>query len=139
MFCTKFLPQKRPKAEGYPDDARVLHKTTSVADFITDENYLTILGSTNELVFDKMSDVFSKHPLTTDDIRVSCEDIKVLGPRELKQLVKWREKLRQFLDDVESDGEERDDCEGHDGVEDVDTTEEHIKKLEKEEAAEVKR
>ncbi len=125
--------QKPSKAEGYPDDARVLYKTTSVADYITGEDYLQILGSSNKLIFDKMSEVFSKHPLTTDEIRASCEDIKVLGPRDLKQLVKWRDKLRQFLEDVGSDKEEPED------VVMADTTDEQIKKLEKEEAAEVKR
>ncbi len=82
-----------------------------------------------------MSDVFSKHPLTTDEIRASCDDIKLLGPRDFKQLVKWRDKLRQFLEDVGSDDE---DGVG-DGVSGVDKTEEQIKKLESEEAAEVKR
>ena len=135
-----FSLQKLPKAEGYPDDARVLYKTTKVADFITGDDYLKILSSTNKLEFDKMSEVFSKHPLTTDDIRDSCEDLKVLGPRELKQLVKWREKLRKFLDEVDSDGEGGGDA-GESGkdVEEVDKTEEQIKRLEKKEAAEIKR
>ena len=115
----------------------MLYKTTSVADFITGENYLKILGSTNKLVFDKMSDVFSKHPITTDEIRASCDDIKLLGPRDLKQLVRWRDKLRQFLEDVGS-GDEGGGVVS-DGVEGVDKTDEQIKKLESEEAAEVKR
>ncbi len=80
-----------------------------------------------------MSEVFSKHPLTTNEIRANCEDIKVLGPRDLKQLVWWRDKLREFLDDVGSDGEQPED------VVEVDTTDEQIKRLQKEEAAEVKR
>ncbi len=80
-----------------------------------------------------MSEVFSKHPLTTNEIRANCEDIKVLGPRDLKQLVRWRDKLRQFLDDVGSDGEQPED------VVEVDTTDEQIERLQKEEAAEVKR
>ena len=91
-----------------------------------------------------MSDVFARHPLTTDDIRASCEDVKVLGPRELKQLVKWREKLRKFLDNVGSDGESvtGEDVTGEDGETGdavLEKTDERIKILEKEEAAELKR
>ena len=92
--------------------------------------------------------MFAKHPLTTDDIRQYCEDIQVLGPKELKQLVKWRHKLRLFLDKVaesEEEGEEmmagvkreggEEDLD-EDGLEGVDAK---VKALEREEAAEVKR
>ena len=125
----------------------MLFKAISVADFITGDDHLTVLSTSNKLHFDKASEVFSKHPLTTDEIRLSCDDLKVLGPRELKQLVKWREKMRRFLDDVgsDSDGEagEAESGEGS-GAGDVgdrslDGIDEKIKSLEKTEAAEVKR
>ena len=143
--CVNFFfsnSQKPPKAaKGY--DAEVLYKAISVADFITGDDYLTVLSSSNRLEFDKTSEVFSKHPLTSDEIRQSCEDIKVLGPRELKQLVKWREKMRKFLDEAGSsdDGDEgeggaKDGGESEDDLEGID---EKIKSLEKSEAAEVKR
>ena len=77
-----FPLQKPPKAaEGYPDNATVLFKSTSVADFVTGEDYLQLLASTNRLLFDRPSAVFSKHPHTTEEIKQYCEDIKVLGPR----------------------------------------------------------
>ena len=151
MYFTNLHQQKLPKsARGYPDDARILFKAISVADFIADDDYLTVLSTVNKLDFDKTSEVFSKHPLTSDEIRQSCEDLKVLGPRELKQLVKWREKMRKFLDDAGSDADS-DAGEGGDGVkgdklgeesdEDrlLDGIDEKIKSLEKSEAAEVKR
>ena len=142
------IEQKPPKgAKGYPDDVRVLFKAISVADFITGDDYLTVLSTSNKLEFDKASEVFSKHPLTTEEIRLSCDDLKVLGPRELRQLVKWREKMRRFLDDVgsDSDGEEgeRGDAEngegGEDGDRSLDGIDDKIRSLEKTEAAEVKR
>lgn len=118
-----------------------------MADFITGDDYLTILSTVNRLEFDRTSEVFSKHPLTSDEIRQSCEDLKVLGPRELKQLVKWREKMRKFLDDAGSDGDsDAGDCVSGDKVGDesdedrlLDRIDEKIKSLEKSEAAEVKR
>jgi len=51
-------------------------------------------------VFDRSSEIFSRHALTTDEIRQSCEDLRVLGTKELKQLAKWREKMRAFVDGV---------------------------------------
>lgn len=148
-----FYGQKPSKsAKGYPDDARVLFKVTSVADFITGDDYLTVLTTTNKLEFDKMSEVFSKHPLTTDEIKQSCEDVKVLGPRELKLLVKWREKMRKFLDKAGSDDEEEEgseaDADGSSGKSGeeresddklLDGIDDKIESLKKEEAAEVKR
>ena len=124
----------------------MLFKAVSVADFITGDDHLTVLSTSNKLQFDKASEVFSKHPLTTDEIRLSCDDLKVLGPRELKQLVKWREKMRRFLDDVgsDSDGEAGEAESGEGGGGDVgdrslDGIDEKIELLEKSEAAEVKR
>ena len=126
-----------------------------MADFITGDDHLTVLSMSNKLEFDKTSEVFSKHPLTSDEIKQSCEDLKVLGPRELKQLVKWREKMRKFLDDAGSDSDGGDGSEGGDGVRRSEDGEEgeagevedkmlegiddKINSLEKSEAAEVKR
>ena len=110
-----------------------------MADFITADNHLTLLSQANKLVFDKTSEVFARHPLTTDEIKICCEDTKVLGPRELKQLVKWREKMRKFLDEVGSDKEGS----GEEGVEHgegvMDRIDAKVKALENEEAAELKR
>ena len=144
--------QKPPKsARGYPDDARILFKAISVADFVTGDDYLTVLSTVNKLEFDKTSEVFFKHPLTSDEIKQSCEDLKVLGPRELRQLVKWREKMTKFLDDAGSDGDSDVGEGGGEGVsgdkvgeesdEDrlLDGIDKKIKSLEKSEAAEVKR
>ena len=120
----------------------------SVADFITGDDHLTVLSTSNKLEFDKTSEVFSKHPLTSDEIKQSCEDLKVLGPRELKQLVKWREKMRKFLDNAGSDddaiggadesvrSQKEEESDGDKLLEGIDA---RIKSLEKEEAAEVKR
>ena len=79
--------QKPPKAEGYPDNVSTLHKTVSVLEFVTSDKHLTLLAECSSLEFDRCSDVFSRHPLTTDEIRLLCEDVKVLGPVELRQLV----------------------------------------------------
>lgn len=141
-----YILQKPSRAaEGYPENANVLFKTTLISDFIMGTNYLSILKESNQLVFDRASEVFSRHPLTTEEIRESCKDLKVLGPRELKQLVKWREKLRLFMDQVESEEDEemvkRVGGEDNDDDNDVQLRgiDEKIKALASSEAAEVKR
>lgn len=60
----------------------------SVYEFITSNKHLTLLAECSKLEFDTRNDVFSRHPLTTEEIRILCEDVKVLGPTELRQLVR---------------------------------------------------
>lgn len=38
------------------------------------------------------------HPATTDEIRVLCKDLQVLGRSEFKQLLKWRLTVRRDMD-----------------------------------------
>ena len=142
-------------AEGYPDDARVLFKATPISEFIMGEgtSHLGILRDSNELVFDRASEVFARHPLTTEEIRETCRDLKVVGARELKQLIKWREKMRAFLEEVGSEGEEEEEeedggegegqvpseSEGEEEVEGLEGIEEKVKALATKESAAVKR
>lgn len=137
-----FLLQKAPKsAEGYPDDARVLFKSVPVSDFVLGDNHLSVLRDASQLLFDRASEVFARHPLTTEEIRESCRDLKVLGARELKQLVKWRERMRQFVEDVGGEGEgeggggekEEEEEEGLKGIADK------VERLASKESAEIKR
>ena len=87
MYSTCFPSQKPPKAVGYPDDVTTLYSAVSVADFITSDKHLSLLANCSKLEFDRRSQVFSHHPLTTAEVRLLCEDVKVLGPAELRQLV----------------------------------------------------
>jgi AdoMet-dependent rRNA methyltransferase SPB1 len=138
--------QKRPKAEGYPDQATTLYRAVSVSEFIISDKHLSLLAECSKLEFDRRGEVFSRHPLTTEEIRLLCDDVKVLGPAELRQLVRWREKMRQFLDEVGSSGDEgeREGQEEDGGAEDEEEREmagieARIEKLKQLEAAEEKR
>jgi len=42
-----------------------------------------------------------KHPDTTEEVRQCCDDIKVLGRRELKLLVTWRNKMKVFVEELD--------------------------------------
>ncbi|XP_003378057.1 putative ribosomal RNA large subunit methyltransferase J [Trichinella spiralis] len=88
-----FRPEKQKrKAEGYAEGCDTLYNRVSAGEFITSSDYLEILGGANQLLLDdpKIAD----HPATSDEIKQLCEDVKVLGRRELRQLISWRRKLR---------------------------------------------
>merc|ERR1712137_10042 len=76
--------------EGHDDDVRLLFKKASVADFITSENPTIVLANNHTLEFDKKSKKYFNDRETNDEIKVCCEDIKVLGKKELKSLLRWR-------------------------------------------------
>lgn len=64
---------------------------------------IAILGQYNKLGFDqpKNGDValaaLDKLPETTEEIRNCCADLKVLGRKEFKLLLKWRLKVREIF------------------------------------------
>ncbi|KRZ34295.1 AdoMet-dependent rRNA methyltransferase spb1, partial [Trichinella pseudospiralis] len=88
-----FRPEKQKrKAEGYAEGCRTLYNRVSAGEFIISSDYLEILGGANQLLLDDPK--IASHPATSDEIKQLCEDVKVLGRRELRQLISWRRKLR---------------------------------------------
>lgn len=84
---------KKTKAEGYEgDDVR---KIMAVSEFIKAENGLIALAGLTEIKFDDK--FISSHPKTTDEIKECCRDIKVLGRKELKDLLRWWKLLHNEL------------------------------------------
>ncbi|KAI9012787.1 Spb1 C-terminal domain-containing protein [Gaertneriomyces semiglobifer] len=95
-----FHPEKRRRHRtGYADGDYTLNVETSIADFVKGPDFLSVLTTSNRLRFDK--DEFGgdmlRHPLTTEEIKSCCEDLKVLGKKDFKDLLKWREAIRLDL------------------------------------------
>uniref|UniRef100_A0A2R5LKM9 Putative rRNA methyltransferase n=1 Tax=Ornithodoros turicata TaxID=34597 RepID=A0A2R5LKM9_9ACAR len=88
---------KKPKAEGYPENDYTLYHTVPVMDFINSENHVELLGECNEIVID--DEEVLNHPLTTNEIKECCKDVKVLGRGDIKSLMTWRKKLRAMFDE----------------------------------------
>ena len=47
--------------------------------------------------------MFLKYPDTSEVVCHFCEDIKMLGRREFKLLITWRNKMKTFLNKVDPD------------------------------------
>ncbi|XP_016060001.1 PREDICTED: pre-rRNA processing protein FTSJ3 [Miniopterus natalensis] len=92
---TELVTKKKPKAEGYAEGDLTLYHRTSVTDFLRAANPVDFLSKASEIVLD--DDELAQHPATTEDIRVCCQDIKVLGRKELRSLLNWRTKLRRYV------------------------------------------
>lgn len=92
---TELVTKKKPKAEGYAEGDLTLYHRTSVTDFLRAANPVDFLSKASEISLD--DDELAQHPATTEDIRVCCQDIKVLGRKELRSLLNWRTKLRRYV------------------------------------------
>jgi AdoMet-dependent rRNA methyltransferase SPB1 len=79
------------------------HKEIAASEFIQTTDPIAILGQYNRLAFGqaKNGDValaaLDRLPETTEEIRICCEDLKVLGRKEFKLLLKWRMKVREIF------------------------------------------
>lgn len=94
---------KKRKREGYEEGDWTQFKEVPATEFIQTTDPIAILGSVNRMHFDqaKNGDValaaLNKLPETSDEIRRNCEDLKVLGRKEFKMLLKWRLRVREIF------------------------------------------
>ncbi|KAL2023934.1 hypothetical protein VTK56DRAFT_711 [Thermocarpiscus australiensis] len=94
---------KKRKREGYEEGDYTQYKEIAASEFIQTTDPIAILGQYNRLTFEqpKNGDValaaLDKLPETTDEIRACCADLKVLGRKDFKLLLKWRLKVREIF------------------------------------------
>ncbi|KAG6550168.1 hypothetical protein Mapa_008125 [Marchantia paleacea] len=97
--------QKRHR-EGYEEGVTTLRKEVPVNDFVWTEKPLELLGTITSISFAGPDDKsFSENPLTTEEVKTLCEDLRVIGKQDFKLLLKWRLKLRDALKVQGEDGE----------------------------------
>uniref|UniRef100_A0A8D0VD42 pre-rRNA processing protein FTSJ3 n=1 Tax=Sus scrofa TaxID=9823 RepID=A0A8D0VD42_PIG len=92
---TELVTKKKPKAEGYAEGDLTLYHRTSVTDFLRAANPVDFLSKASEIAID--DEELARHPATTEDVRACCQDIRVLGRKELRSLLNWRTKLRRHV------------------------------------------
>ena len=91
-----FKPEKKNRhRDGYEDGDYTLHKTLDVMEFIRANDPIVTLGSYNQFTFtsDESKELLKKD-ITTEDIKINCQDLKVLGRADFKALLKWRTIIR---------------------------------------------
>ncbi|KAF8516201.1 Spb1 C-terminal domain-containing protein [Hysterangium stoloniferum] len=94
-----FQPEKkRRKRDGYDDGDYTLFKTAPVGDFIRGSDAVGLLGSVNKLTFQTEEEKeWLGLDITPSEVKVTCDDLKVLGKGDFKALLKWRTVLREEL------------------------------------------
>lgn len=94
---------KKRKRDGYEEGDWTQFKEVSASEFIQTNDPLAILGSCNRLSFvqppngDVALAALEKLPETTEDIKNNAADLKVLGRKEFKMLLKWRLRVREIF------------------------------------------
>ncbi|GAA5923831.1 hypothetical protein JCM3775_000520 [Rhodotorula graminis] len=111
-----FAPEKhRKQREGYDDGDMTLYKECRVMQWIRHQDPIGVLGMVTRMRFQDDEDKkLLKNPLTTGEIKSCLDDLKVLGKKDFKMLLKYRLAIREDLGlDVKVDQKE-------DAVENVD-------------------
>jgi len=99
-----FNPEiKKRKREGYEEGDHLQYKEAPASEFIQTTDPIAMLGSLNKLVLDQQPNgdialaTLNRLPETTEEIRLCCADLRVLGRKDFKLLLRWRLKVREIF------------------------------------------
>lgn len=97
-----FNPEKKKrKRDGYEEGDYIQFKEAPASEFIQTTDPIAMLGSLNKLTFEPQMNgdialaTLEKLPETTAEIKQCCLDMKVLGRKEFRMLLRWRAKARE--------------------------------------------
>ena len=97
-----FNPEvKKRKREGYEEGDYTQFREALASEFVQTTDPIAMLGSLNRFHFDDpMSENIAlaallQLPETTQEIRHCCNDLKVLGRKDFRMLLRWRLKARE--------------------------------------------
>lgn len=94
LFSNK---KQRAHRDGYEAGNYTQFKRCSVARFIEAEDPIALLTEYNQFVFDDETKAYETHKDTSQEIRMCCEDLKVLNKSDFRDLLRWRLKVRNLL------------------------------------------
>ena len=86
--------------EGYDETlGPLLTRRVPVLDFMRSDDPIRLLTDASCFLFDEeaLAGGVGSHAATTDEVRACCADLKIIGKREFKTLLKWRLTLRHDL------------------------------------------
>lgn len=97
-----FNPEKKKrKREGYEEGDYTQFREAPASQFVKTADPISMLGSMNRFGFahsvddDMVLAALDQLPETTLEIKHCCEDLKVLGRKEFRMLLRWRMKARE--------------------------------------------
>jgi AdoMet-dependent rRNA methyltransferase SPB1 len=129
-----FNPEKKKrKRQGYEEGDWLQFKEIPASQFIQSTDPIDILGTYNKLSLEQQPNgdialaTLDRLPETTQEIRDCCADLKVLGRKDFKLLLRWRLKVREtFGFATKKNGEEEKKNE-EDGDVDIESMDEEMK------------
>lgn len=103
--------RKVRKRDGYAEGDYTLYHEGSLLDFVKSETPIDVLGSLNKLTIpddnDKSWKILKKVKLCSPELLECIKDLKVLGRKDFKLILKFRKKAREILGlDSEEEGSE---------------------------------
>ena len=129
-----FNPEKKKrKREGYEEGDYTQHKEIPVSEFIQTTDPIAILGTINKLSFDQSANgdlalaTLDRLPETTEEIRKCCADLKVLGRKEFRTLLRWRLKVRDKFGMSEKSKKQKAEIAEEEEVAEVEPMDEELK------------
>lgn len=94
---------KKRKREGYEEGDYTQFKELAASEFIQTADPISVLGGYNKLSFEQPRNgnvalaALDRLPETSREIRTCCADLKVLGRKDFKLLLKWRLRVREIF------------------------------------------
>lgn len=101
MQAKIYNPEKKTrKREGYEEGDNLLYHTTPIIDFIKTDDPINMLSYMNK--FDIINDdhewkIIKKMKQTNKELLACIEDLKVLGKKDFKMILRWRKNARDLL------------------------------------------
>ncbi|KXN72143.1 FtsJ-domain-containing protein [Conidiobolus coronatus NRRL 28638] len=115
------VTKKTRHRDGYEDGNYTQNKVVDIQKFIEAEDPIGFLVGLNSLSFEsEFGKPLFNDPITTEDIKDTCKDLKVLGKKDFKELLKWRTKMIKKLNPEDENKDE----EKVETVEEIDIAEE---------------
>ena len=112
MEARVFNPEKKKrKREGYEEGDWTQFHEAPASEFVQTQDPIAMLGGLNRLHFRQEGEgdialaALDKLPETTQEIRECCDDLKVLGRKEFKLLLRWRLKARDVFGLLQKKGQ----------------------------------
>ncbi|POS88443.1 hypothetical protein EPUL_000036 [Erysiphe pulchra] len=92
---------KKRKRDGYEEGNYTQFKEVLVSEFIKNTDPIAMLGSLSRFSFEQPPNgditlaALNRLPETTQEIRDCCSDLRILGRKDFRNLLKWRLKIRE--------------------------------------------